>query len=136
MKFLKVADPAAEAARLRRASAIPDSVLADAMAIMKDVAAHGDQAVLDYTAKFDGAQPDSLLASKHEIKQAYGQVTKEQVKAVKLMKERLAKSELAVLKRLKGIAVSSNGARIDRMVKPVASVGCYVPGGKARYPST
>jgi histidinol dehydrogenase len=52
------------------------------------------------------------------------------------MKERLAKSELAVLKRLKGIAVSSDGVRIDRMIKPVASVGCYIPGGKARYPST
>jgi histidinol dehydrogenase len=136
MKFLKVADPAAEASKLRRAGAMPDSVLADAMAIMKDVAAHGDEAILDYTAKFDGARPDSLLVSKQEVKQAYGQVTKEQVKAVKLMKERLAKSELAVLKRLKGIAVSSEGVRIDRMIKPVASVGCYIPGGKARYPST
>ncbi|TLY06670.1 MAG: histidinol dehydrogenase, partial [Thaumarchaeota archaeon] len=48
----------------------------------------------------------------------------------------LAKSEMAVLKRLKGIAVSSNGVRIDRMIKPVASVGCYIPGGRARYPST
>jgi histidinol dehydrogenase len=32
--------------------------------------------------------------------------------------------------------VSSDGVRIDRMVKPVASVGCYIPGGSARYPST
>lgn len=136
MKIINVVEPAAEAARLRKANAIPDSLLDDARAIMKSVAEHGDSAVLDYTAKFDGVRLDLLKVNEQEIKQAYSQVTKEQVKAVKLMKDRLAKSELAVLKRLKGIAVSSSGVRIDRMIKPVASVGCYIPGGRARYPST
>ena len=136
MKIIDVTEPAAEAARLRRATAIPDSLLEDARAIMKSVAERGDYAVIDYTAKFDGVRIDSLKVSGQELKQAYSQVTKEQVKAVKLMKERLAKSELAVLKRLKGIAVLSDGVKIDRIIKPVASVGCYIPGGKARYPST
>ncbi|HXV46350.1 MAG TPA: histidinol dehydrogenase [Nitrososphaera sp.] len=136
MKILNVADPAAEAARLRKTAAISDSLLQDAREIMKSVAERGDSAVLDYTAKFDGVVLGSLKVTEQEIKQAYSQVTKEQVKAVRLMKDRLAKSELAVLKRLKGIAVSSDGVRIDRVIKPVASVGCYIPGGKARYPST
>jgi histidinol dehydrogenase len=136
MKIINVAEPTAEAARLRRAAAIPDSLIEDAKAIMKSVAERGDPAVLDYTSKFDGVRLDSLLVSEQEMKQAYSQVTKEQVKAVRLMKERLAKSELAVLKRLKGVAVSSSGVKIDRMIKPVASVGCYIPGGRARYPST
>jgi len=136
MKMINVAEPAAEAARLRRATAIPDSLLEDARAIMKSVAERGDPAVLDYAAKFDGARLDSLLVSDQEVKRANSQVTKEQVKAVRLMKERLEKSELAVLKRLKGISISSSGVKIDRMIKPVASVGCYIPGGKARYPST
>lgn len=136
MKIINVAEPANEAARLRRATVIPESLFADAMSIMKGVAEHGDSAVLDYTAKFDGARPGALLVSRHEMKQAYGQVTKEQIGAVRLMKERLARSELVVLKRLKGISVSSNGVKIDRMIKPVASIGCYIPGGKARYPST
>lgn len=136
MKIINVSEPANEAARLRRATAMPESLFADAMAIMKAVAEQGDSAVLDYSAKLDGSRPDSLLVSRHEMKQAYDQVTKVQINAVRLMKERLAKSELVVLKRLKGISVSSNGVRIDRMIKPVASVGCYIPGGKARYPST
>jgi histidinol dehydrogenase len=110
--------------------------LEDAKAIMRDVSEHGDPAVLNYTSKFDGARLDSLRVSEQEMKQAYAQVTKDQIMAVKLMKQRLIKSELAILKRLKGIAVSSEGVRIDRMVKPVTSVGCYIPGGKARYPST
>jgi len=136
MKIISVTDPAAEAALLRRENAMPDSIFADAMAIMKGVAEQGDKAVLDYTMKFDGARLESLLVSRQEIKQAYSQVNKEQVKAVRLMKKRLAESEMAVLRRLKGIVISSNGVRIERMIKPVASVGCYIPGGKARYPST
>jgi histidinol dehydrogenase len=136
MKIINVADPATEAAQLRKVTTIQDSLLEDTKMIMRGVAEHGDHAVLSYTSKFDGARLDSLLVSEQEIKQAYAQVTKDQINAVKLMKERLVKSELAILRRLKGMAVSSDGVRIDRMVKPIASVGCYIPGGRARYPST
>jgi histidinol dehydrogenase len=137
MKVVNVVEPAAEAARLRKATnAISDSLMAQAKAIMDDVSAHGDSAVIDYTAKFDGVRLGSLKVSKEEIKGAYGRVTKEQVRAVKLMKSRLEKSELAVLKRLKKIVIKSEGVSIERAVQPVASVGCYIPGGKARYPST
>jgi histidinol dehydrogenase len=136
MKIIDVTDPASEAAQLRKATIIQDSLFEDAKAIMRDVAEHGDPAVLNYTSKFDGARLDSLRVSEQEMKQAYAQVTKDQIMAVKLMKQRLVKSELAILKRLKGMVVSSDGVRIDRMVKPVTSVGCYIPGGRARYPST
>jgi histidinol dehydrogenase len=136
MKIIHVADPASEAAQLRKATIIQDSLLEYSKAIMRDVAQHGDPAVLNYTSKFDGARLDSLQVSEEEMKQAYAQVTKDEIMAVKLMKQRLVKSELTILKRLKGMVVSSNGVRIDRMVKPVTSVGCYIPGGGARYPST
>jgi histidinol dehydrogenase len=136
MKIIHVADPAREAAQFRKTTTMQDSLLEDARAIMRDVAEHGDHAVLNYTSKFDGARLDSLRISEQEMKQAYAQVTMDQIMAIKLMKQRLVKSELAILKRLKGIVVSSDGVRIDRMVKPVASVGCYIPGGSARYPST
>jgi histidinol dehydrogenase len=136
MKIIHVADPASEAAQFRKATTIQDSLLEDARAIMRDVAEHGDHAVLNYTSKFDGATLDSLRISEQEMKQAYAQVTKDQIMAIKLMKQRLVKSELVIIKRLKGIVVSSDGVRIDRMVKPIASVGCYIPGGRARYPST
>jgi histidinol dehydrogenase len=136
MKIINVSEPSAEAALLRKATAIPGSLLEEAKTIMKSVAEHGDAAIFDYTAKFDGTRLDSLLVSNEEVRQAYNQVTREQVKAVRLMKERLAKSEMAVLKRLKGIGVSFEGVKIQRVVKPILSVGCYIPGGKARYPST
>ena len=136
MKVITVADPAATAAGLRTANAISDSLVEQAKSIMKSVQDFGDSAVLDYTEKFDGVRLASLRVTKQEIEQAYKQVTPKQVKAVKEMKDRLAKSELAVLKRLKGIAISAAGVKIERAVVPVASAGCYIPGGKARYPST
>lgn len=136
MKLVNVAEPASEAARLRKSVEISDALMAQAKAIMDDVAAHGDAAVLDYTAKFDGVRLDSAGVTEQEVKQAYLKVTKEQVRALKFMKARLEKSELAVLKRLRGIVVRSEGVAIERALLPVASVGCYIPGGKARYPST
>lgn len=136
MKFLNVAEPALSAAGLRKSVSVSDELMAQAMAIMRDVREHGDAAVIDYTAKFDGVRLESLAVTKQEIKDAYGKVTKEQVKALRLMKERLEKSELAVAKRLRSIRVRSEGVLIERAVSPVSSVGCYIPGGKARYPST
>ena len=136
MKLVNVADPSREAAQLRKSTAIPNSLMEQAQAIIADVALSGDSALLDYTAKFDGVRLEGVRASEQEIKDAYGRVTKEQVKALKLMKARLERSELAILKRLRNIAIRSEGVTIERVVQPVASVGCYIPGGKARYPST
>src|SRR2546422_5801593 len=93
MKIIKVADPAPEAARLRKANAIQDLLMEDTKAIMKSVAEHGDSAVLDYTAKFDGVRLDSIVVTEQEMKQAYSQVTKEQVRIVRAMKVQLAKRD-------------------------------------------
>lgn len=138
MKVVNVAtEPAIEAAKLRKSTnMISDALMAQARAIMDDVSTHGDPAVIAYTAKFDGVKIDSLKVSKEEIKSAYEKVTKEQIRALKLMKTRLEKSELAVQKRLRNIRIRSEGVFIERTMQPVASVGCYVPGGRARYPST
>lgn len=136
MKILNVAEPALSAAGLRKSVSVSNELMAQAVAIMRDVQEHGDAAVIDYTAKFDGVRLESLVVSKQETEDAYGRVTRDQVAAIKLMKARLEKSELAVAKRLRGIRVRSEGVAIERALQPISSVGCYIPGGKARYPST
>lgn len=136
MKIIGVVNPQAEAARLRKTNEISEALIQQTKEIMGDVAKYGDSAVLDYTAKFDGVRLDALRVTDKEIQDAYSKVTKDQIKALKLMKSRLEKSELAVLKRLRNISIKSEGVIINRMVQPVASVGCYIPGGRARYPST
>jgi histidinol dehydrogenase len=103
---------------------------------MDDVTKYGDSALFDYTEKFDGVRLNSLKVTDEEIKKAYNKVTTEQVHSIKIMKERLIMGEKVLLKRLRGIVMSSRGVRVQRIVRPVSSVGCYIPGGKARYPST
>ena len=49
MNIIYVTDPASEATKLRKATVIQDSLLDYAKAIMRDVAEHGDHAVLNYT---------------------------------------------------------------------------------------
>lgn len=139
MKLLRVADPIAEAAALRKSYSISDTLIEQTRSIVSAVKEHGDSALLDYTAKFDGAifgSSSSLKVDKQEMDQAYRRVSKEQVSAIREMKGRLERTEIALLRRLRRIVVSSNGVRIDRQIKPVESIGCYIPGGRAYYPST
>ncbi|HEV8387613.1 MAG TPA: histidinol dehydrogenase [Nitrososphaera sp.] len=136
MKVINVADPTAEAAGLRKSAAISDALIQSASEIMKGVAVGGDPALLAYAEKFDGAKPEALRVTRQEVDQAYRDISIEQAKTIRLMKERLEKSERALLKRLRGLVLTFEGVKIERQIIPVASVGCYVPGGKARYPST
>jgi histidinol dehydrogenase len=136
MKVIDVADPAAEAAGLRKSAAIPEELVQSAGEIMNGIASGGDSALLAYAEKFDGTRPEALRVTKQEIADAYRDVTAAQTRTIRLMRQRLEKGERALLKRLKRVVLSFDGIRIERQVIPISSVGCYVPGGKARYPST
>jgi len=63
-------------------------------------------------------------------------VTKEQIQAINLIKKRLTEVEEALMKQLKGIRIFSDGILMKRFTQAISSVGCYIPGGKARYAST
>ena len=103
---------------------------------MDDVKRYGDSAIIKYTKKLDGVQLKTLKVTTEEIKQAYTLVSKGQIRSIVIMKKDLAKSERVLLNRLNGMVVSSNGIKLRRSVLPIPSVGCYIPGGKAHYPST
>lgn len=104
--------------------------------IINDVIKFGDSAILKYTKKYDKVKIDSITVDKAELKKAYKEVTVNQLNSLKKSKKLLEKNEKMLLKRLKGIISSENGVTIERALKPIESVGCYVPGGRARYPST
>lgn len=103
---------------------------------MDDVKRYGDSAIIKYTKKLDGVQLKTLKVTTEEIKQAYTLVSKGQIRSIAIMKKDLAKSERVLLSRLNGMVISSNGIKLRRSVLPIPSVGCYIPGGKAHYPST
>jgi histidinol dehydrogenase len=104
--------------------------------IILDVKKRKDKAIKEYEKKFTGANLKSIRVSQSEIKYAYSKVTKEQIAAIRLAKKRLEKSELAVKNQLRKIVLQIDGIKLNRDFIPLENVGCYIPGGGARYPST
>jgi histidinol dehydrogenase len=104
--------------------------------IIKDVQKNGDVAIRKYEKKFTGANISSLRVSKMEIKNAYSKVSKTELDALRLAKTRLEKTESRIKSLLKDIIVNNDGIKISKKFIPIENVGCYIPGGLARYPSS
>jgi histidinol dehydrogenase len=105
--------------------------------IISQVVKNGDAALIELTEKFDKARLEAkdLQVTPKEIEEAYKAVSKEQIAALKFMKNRVSSFEKLVLKQA-GFKTSGEGITIQNVLRPIESVGCYVPGGQAAYPST
>ena len=104
--------------------------------ILKNVQKNGDLAIKKYEKKFSGAEITSLRLSQNEIKDAFSKVSKNKIAAIQLSKSRLEKTESAVKSILKNKTINTDGIKISKKFVPIQSVGCYIPGGLARYPSS
>ena len=98
--------------------------------ILDDVRKNGDAAVKKYEQKFNRRKTKSLRVSKKEIKEA--KITKSQFNALRLSALRLSKSQRTLKKKLLDSVSKLPGISFV----PISTVGCYVPGGQARYPSS
>lgn len=109
-----------------------------AEAIVEDVRQRGDAAVLEYTAKFDRLPAEKLsdlMVTADEMKAALESLPAEQREALEEAARRIREfheKELAESFTM----TDSMGSRLGQRVTPIASVGLYVPGGKAAYPSS
>ena len=104
--------------------------------ILKKVQKDGDSAIKKYEKKFSGAKLTSLRVSKKEIENAYKKISKLEINAIKLAKRRLEKTESTVKSILKNKNISTDGTKISKKFVPLQSIGCYIPGGLAKYPSS
>ena len=108
--------------------------------ILSDVQKNGDRAVKKYEKKFGKASISSLKVTKNEIKQAYEEVSDIQIDAITKMtlllqaREDILKDIKIPQRKYKELA--SFEKMVYRKFVPIPSVGCYVPGGLARYPSS
>jgi histidinol dehydrogenase len=114
-----------------------EQIESDVKAIIAKVMQGGDSALVELTEKFDKARIEAknLRVTAAEIEEAYGAVTKEQVSALKFMKTKVASFEKLALDKAE-YAASKDGITVRSELRPIQSVGCYVPGGQAAYPST
>jgi len=126
----------AEAAALRKSRIISDQDYEKIKSIIDRVIRLGDAALFEYTTKLDGVKIKSLRVTNKDIDRAYEFVTEEQIKSLEGMKEMLLVNESKLLGLLRNITTNSHGIKLERILKPLESVGCYIPGGMARYPST
>ena len=98
--------------------------------ILDDVRKNGDSAVKKYEQKFNGKKTTQLRLNKQEITQA--KISIEEFNALKLSAVKLSKQQRNLKKNL----VQSVKKIPNVSFVPVPTVGCYIPGGQARYPSS
>lgn len=104
--------------------------------IVNIIRAEGDTGIFKCIEKYDHVKLKSFIVTKNEMQEAYEKVSAKQIKIIKHIKSKLEKSEQAVIDNLKNIKIDSDGIKIKKTILPIDRVGCYIPGGKARYPST
>ena len=109
--------------------------------ILADVKLRGDAAVLEYTARFDGLQADSMAAlelTQAELKAAFESLPAAQKTALQDAAARV-RSYHEAQKKACGESWQyrdADGSLLGQKVTPLDRVGIYVPGGKAAYPSS
>jgi len=113
-------------------------------AILNDVRKNGDTAVKKYEQKFNGRKTSQLRVSAKEIKEAKSKISRKEYRAIgevgywlDFFTERDVRNRVqeAVKKSGKDL-LEGFGVGIERSLVPIPSVGCYIPGGQARYPSS
>jgi len=105
--------------------------------IVNKVKTEGDAALVEFALKFDRAELSarSLKVRPQEIKDAYTKTSQQQISALKFMKERVNVFQKQLLTQT-DIKTTNDGISVQTILSPIESVGCYVPGGQAAYPST
>jgi histidinol dehydrogenase len=106
--------------------------------ILNDVRKNGDSAVKKYERKFNGRKTSQLRVSAKEIKEALSKISRKERNAIDDVKFAMfSMGGLRLMDRLynyKDTISKSNG--VIQSFVPISSVGCYIPGGQARYPSS
>lgn len=105
--------------------------------IVRQVRDKGDEAIFEYTLKFDKANinKDNIKVTKEEIDQAYTKVKPSLVEIIRKSIYNITKFH-EKQKVNSWFDTNENGQFLGQKVTPLASVGVYVPGGKAAYPSS
>src|SRR4051812_30001569 len=108
------------------------AIVQEIIATVKD---GGDQALIAYTEKFDRVQLSSLTVTEAEIEEAYKQVSEEMVSIIKEAAANI-RTFHEKQRRPSWMTTEENGTILGQKITPLDSVGVYVPGGTAAYPSS
>jgi len=113
-----------------------EDVLPGVNEIVMEVAAKGDRALFEYTKKFEGAKLDDLRVSREEIDAAYEATDDKLIVALSGSAENIFAFHYMQRDHDFWMTEVSPGVSVGQKVVPLDSVGAYVPGGRAAYPSS
>lgn len=118
-----------------RTEDIDCDIIAKVSTILQDVKTRKDEAVKDYTQRFDGIVMDELRVAREEVETAAARADTFFVESMKKAKENIAYYHNA--QKQNGYLLQKElGIYLGQRVLPLDSVGIYVPGGRAQYPSS
>lgn len=100
-------------------------------AIVQDVRRRGDEAVFEYTKKFDGIDltPDTIWVTEEEIKAAYEEIAPELLTVIREASANIR--DFHMRQRRNSWFDTKEGIILGQRVTPIAKAGVYVPGGRA-----
>lgn len=105
-----------------------------ASAVIQDVKLRGDNAVLDYTQRFDGIRLKAMKVSETEFKEAYSEIDGTLLSAIQRAYKNIKRFHEKQMPEEYRFEIEP-GLEVGRRVIPLDRAGLYVPGGKAVYPS-
>ena len=128
-------EPRELVAQLRRRGGFLSEKIRDAARrIVADVRDRGDEALLEYTERFDGVRLEKIRVPVEEMERARATLPPEVEESFRVALENVRLFHKRELDR--PFETSRNGATTGQRVRPVRRAGVYVPGGHGAYPST
>lgn len=125
---------------LKRSPNNYDSYAATVQEIVNNVRENGDRAVAEYTLKFDKTEVNAsnILVTRAEIEEAYDYINNNDEGLVEVIKKSAKNIEEyhSKQKQYSWFDSKPDGTILGQKVSAIGSVGVYVPGGKAAYPSS
>jgi histidinol dehydrogenase len=118
-----------------RSVALDSELLAQVGAIIDDVRARGDEALIDYTRRLDSVELRELRISEEALRRSAEKVDKEVVAALRVAIDNVRVFHERQVEQSWEIS-PAEGVRLGQRITPLESVGLYVPGGTAAYPSS
>jgi len=105
--------------------------------IVEDVKERGDESLLDAAKEFKSdVSASDLEVTREEVKTAYLQVDSTVADALRAAARNILRFHEAQVENEKWVIEVAPGITAGRVRRPMERVGCYVPGGRAAYPST
>jgi histidinol dehydrogenase len=137
MRILDSSETAAIERLAARNRAADPAVVRQAARIIRDVRRRGDAAVAAWTRRLDGydARSGQFELSRREIARGADDTPRDVRAAIRMAIKHVRRVAIEQRPRAFSVVVRA-GVRVEQRSQPLASVGCYVPGGRYPLPST